>query len=136
MLAYVHFLLYQLAPELLADGFKIINATWQPLYLVSSVNRRWTPQDILNWNVYNWQHWWPHSYATLNPINIAPTDQILGASMCSWGLNYECLMSRLIDNLAAMSERVWTVERKRTDEAYTKAHANLYRVAGKLVADR
>jgi len=127
---------YQLAPELLADGFKIINATWQPLYLVSSVNRRWTPQDILNWNVYNWQHWWPHSYATLNPINIAPTDQILGASMCSWGLNYECLMSRLIDNLAAMSERVWTVDRKRTDEAYTKAHANLYRVAGKLVADR
>ncbi len=127
---------YQLATELLESGFKIINATWQPLYLVSSVNRRWTPQDILKWNVYNWQHWWRHSPATLNPINIQPTDQVLGASMCSWGLNYECLMSRLIDNLAAMSERVWTVERRRSDDAYVIAHANLYRVASRLVQDR
>ena len=127
---------YQLATELLADGFKIINATWQPLYLVSSINQRWTPKEILQWNVYNWQHWWRHSYATLNPINIQPTDQVLGANMCSWGLKYEGLIGRLMENLAAMSERVWTVERKRDYDTYVRAYANLYRIASRLVEDR
>lgn len=127
---------YQLVTELLEDGFKVINASWQPLYLVDSLNRRWTPEDILNWNVYNWQHWWPHSCATLNPITVAPTDQVLGATLCHWGLTYEQLMSRLMENLAAMSERVWTVQRKRETKDYNQAFKKLYRIAAALVQDR
>lgn len=127
---------YQLATELLEDGFKIINASWQPLYLVDSLSRRWTPEDILNWNVHNWQHWWPNSYATLNPITVRPTDQVMGATLCAWGLNYEQLMSRLLENMPAMSERVWTVERKRDFEAYKKAFKITLRRAAALVQDK
>lgn len=127
---------YQLVTELLEDGFHVINASWQPLYLVDSLNRRWTPEDILNWNVYNWQHWWPHSYATLNPITVAPTDRVLGATLCHWALTYEQLMSRLMENLAAMSERVWTVERKRETKEYNQVFKKLYRIAAALVQDR
>ena len=126
---------YQLAPELLEDGFKIVNASWQPMYLVSSLTKRWTPEDILNWNVYNWQHWWPNSYALLNPITVAPTEQVMGATLCAWGLNYEQLMSRLLENMPAMSERVWTVERKRSFEEYCNAFKKVLNVAAALVQD-
>lgn len=126
---------YQLAPELLEDGFRIINASWQPLYLVDSLARRWTPEDILNWNVYNWQHWWPNSYALLNPINVEPTEQVMGATLCAWGLNYEQLMSRLLENMPAMSERVWTVRRMRDYEEYKKVFKSVLRVAAALVQD-
>jgi 3'-phosphoadenosine 5'-phosphosulfate sulfotransferase (PAPS reductase)/FAD synthetase len=93
-------------------------------------------EDILNWNVYNWQHWWPNSYATLNPITVRPTDQVMGATLCAWGLNYEQLMSRLLENMPAMSERVWTVERKRDFEAYKKAFKITLRRAAALVQDK
>lgn len=126
---------YQLAPELLEDGFKIINASWQPMYLVSSLTRRWTPEDILNWNVYNWQHWWPNSYALLNPITVQPTEQVMGATLCAWGLNYEQLMSRLLENMPAMSERVWTVERKRSFDEYNTVFKSVLKVAAALVQD-
>ena len=68
---------YHLAPDLLDEGFSIINASWQPLYIVPSLNHRWNPIDILNWNVYNWQHWWQHSVATLNPITVPETDKVM-----------------------------------------------------------
>ncbi len=126
---------YQLANELLEDGFKIINASWQPLSLVSSLTKRWTPEDILNWNVYNWQHWWPNSHALLNPINVQPTEQVMGATLCAWGLNYEQLMSRLLENMPAMSERVWTVERKRSFDEYNNAFKKVLRVGAAVVQD-
>ena len=126
---------YQLAHELLEDGFRIVNASWQPLYLVDSLTRRWTPEDILNWDVYNWQHWWPNSYATLNPIHVQPTEQVMGATLCAWGLNYEQLMSRLLENMPAMSERVWTVRRERDYEEYKKVFKSVLRVGAALVQD-
>ena len=102
---------YQLCTDLLENGFRIINASWQPTYLVDSLSKRWGPEELLNWNVYNWQHWWPNSVAYLNPINIQPTDMLLGATMCSWGLNYEQHISRLLENFPAFGQRTWQVER-------------------------
>lgn len=39
---------YQTAPLLLRGGFEIINASWQPLYIVSP-ERMWDPDEILKW---------------------------------------------------------------------------------------
>jgi hexosaminidase len=100
---------YHLAPDLLAAGFRIINATWQPLYIVGSLSRRWTPEDIWNWNVYNWQHWWPKSAATEHPIDVEPTEQVLGAMLCAWVNIFEMEISRMVENLITMSERTFTV---------------------------
>ena len=43
---------YHLAPELVEEGFNIINASWEPLYIVPAGHRvvksgRWTPEEIL-----------------------------------------------------------------------------------------
>lgn len=116
---------YQLAPDLLEAGFRIINASWQPLYIVTSMTRRWSPLDILDWNVYNWQHWWPHSAATEHPINVEPTDKVLGAMLCAWCTTYEMEIARVLENLAAMSERTWSDVPCRSVEAYRAAYRAL-----------
>jgi len=63
---------YHLAPDLVEEGLNIINASWQPLYIVPDNQcpvKQWTPYDILSWNIYNWQHSWKNSAAHLNPIH-------------------------------------------------------------------
>lgn len=101
---------YNMPQDLLADGFKIINGSWQPLYIVGN-SRRWTPENILDWHVHNWQHWWEHSAATLNPIHLEPTDDVLGAQISLWGTSYEQEINVTMENLGAMSERTWNVKR-------------------------
>jgi hypothetical protein len=122
--------------ELLENGFKIINASWQPTYLVSSLSKRWGPEDLLNWNVYNWQHWWPNSEARLNPINLEPTEDVIGATMCSWGLTYEQHISRLLENFPAFAERTWTTKRLLDYDQYRKVFNEILRKGAWLVQDR
>ena len=100
---------YQLATDLLASGFHIINCSWQPLYITP--RRRWTPEDILSWGVYNWQHYNPFSPAYLNPIHVSPTALVRGGQLCAWECTYEEEIDVMVDNLAALAERTWRTER-------------------------
>lgn len=109
---------YHLAPDLLKAGFKIINGSWKPLYIVPSQHHRWGPGDILNWGVHDWQHWWPHSPAHLNPIHVAPTEQVLGAQYSVWECTYEQEIGRVLDNLPAFAERVWNTRRLWDDDTF------------------
>ena len=127
---------YQLVTDLLEAGFKIINATWQPLYIVDSLTRRWGPIDIMNWSVYNWQHWWPHSYARLNPINVQPTDQVLGAQICAWNQTYEQEINMVMENTMALSERLWNVERILDDEQFKVCYKKLCRPLARFIQDK
>ena len=45
---------YQNVYDLLKNGFKVINCSWQPLYVVSGIfeHERYHFEDILDWNVY------------------------------------------------------------------------------------
>ncbi|NLD88423.1 MAG: family 20 glycosylhydrolase [Clostridiales bacterium] len=109
---------YHMAYDLLEEGFNIINCSWQPLYIIPGTSLRWDPYDILGWSVYNWQHWWPHSEARLNPINVAPTDAVLGGQLCSWECTYEQEINFVMENLSAVAERTWSVKRIRDDKEY------------------
>lgn len=104
---------YHLAPDLIEAGFRVINSSWKPLYIVPTfkLDVSWGVSDILAWNVYNWQHWWQRSQVTLNPINVAPTEQVMGAQLCVWECTFEQEISRTMEHLAALSERTWTVRR-------------------------
>ncbi|MBQ4528327.1 MAG: family 20 glycosylhydrolase [Clostridia bacterium] len=127
---------YHLPGELLEEGFSIINCSWQPLYIVSHYRERWDPRDILKWNVYNWQHWWPKSEACLNPITVAPTDKVLGGMVCAWTLTYEQEINFIMENLAAMCERVWNIRRVVDDDTYLFRHIRLTTIASRLIQDR
>ena len=129
---------YQLAQELLDSGFKIINASWKPLYIVTrylTQYAHYTYEDILSWNIYNWQNWHPKSYATLNPVNIAPTDDLMGATLCAWSMQYEQLISRLLQNMPAFSERTWSLERRQDLPTYQRTFGEVGDKAAKLITD-
>ena len=104
--------MYHMPYDLIAEGFKVINSSWVPMYIVPNPEPRfnWGISEILDWNVYNWQHWYEHSAAYKNPINVAPTDQVIGATLCLWECTFEWEISRCLNNLTAMSERVWNTD--------------------------
>lgn len=103
---------YHSTIDLLKEGFKIINCSWQPLYIVPNYAHRWNAEDVYNWSVYNWQHWWEKSEATLNPVNISETDSVMGAQLCSWECSFEQEFTRVAENICALSERVWNVKKQ------------------------
>lgn len=113
---------YQMPDELLEDGFDIINGSWKPLYIVPSLPigspGDWTWEDILKWNVYEWQHWWEKSQATLNPFHLQPTDKVVGGELISWEATYESEIAEIVIRLAAFSERVWSVKRYTTTQDF------------------
>lgn len=127
---------YNMPETLLESGFRVINASWQPLYIVPKVNLRWDTFDILKWDVYNWQHWWTKSDAFLNPIHLAPTDDVLGGMLCSWEQTYDQEIQFVIENLSAMSEKVWNTKRVCTDQEFVTKQANLIYMAALLIRDK
>ena len=127
---------YHMAYELLEEGFQIINASWDPLYIVPSFKERWNAFDILKWNVHRWQHWWPKSEAWLNPISVPATDRVLGAILCSWQQTYEQEINAIMENLAAMSERTWNVRRVVTDEEYNTMFQSQRLKFARFIQDR
>lgn len=125
---------YHLVGDLLEEGFRVINASWQPLYIVDNLDLNWGPKEILEWNVYNWQHWWSESYACLNPIHVAPTDQVLGAQLCVWECTYEREINTAVHNATALSERLWTVERLWDFGTYHRRHGAMMNRLFRLIA--
>ena len=122
--------------DLLAEGFRVINASWSPLYIVPSFTCRWDAFEILKWNVHRWQHWWPKSEAHLNPITVPNTDQVLGATLCSWEQTFEQEINAVMENLAALSERTWNVRRQVTDAEYTELYQSQRLKLARIIQDR
>jgi hexosaminidase len=96
---------YNFPPRLLADGYRIINAAWQPLYVTPM--HRWSPEHIYAWNHYRWESCWNTSKACNNPIVVPPTRRVVGAQLCSWEQSENQELPSLRERLAALSERLW-----------------------------
>ncbi len=109
---------YHYAPDLLEAGFSVINCAWKPLYIVPSTIKCWNFEEVLDWNVYRWTHWWDASPAFLNPFKVEPTENVLGGSLASWECTFEQSISRIMENLPALSEKTWNVDSSKTPETF------------------
>jgi hexosaminidase len=132
---------YQTTHQLLGEGFKLINSSWKPLYIVPANTLpdsrfSWGAKDIYDWNVYNWQHWWEHSVATKNPINIEPTEQVIGAMLCAWEMTFEQEINHVMTNLPALAERTWTTDRICDYEDFRRRFHGGYHLLAKVIQDR
>ena len=124
--------MYHMPYDLIAEGFKVINSSWMPMYIVPSPEPRfnWGINEILDWNVYNWQHWYEHSAAYNNPINVEPTEQVIGATLCLWECTFELEISRCLNNLTALSERVWNTDKKWSGlDFFHRAKPTIHRIS-------
>jgi hexosaminidase len=113
---------YELPQNYTAAGYKVINTAWQPLYLVN--DRAWSPEEILSWNMYRWEHWWPQSAAYGKGIDLPPTPLVIGAQMCTWEQPANVEIARLRQRLAAMSERLWDHKTRRSFADFTSRIEN------------
>jgi hypothetical protein len=120
----------------LKNGFKIINASWQPTYFVPSLIHRWGAAELFGWDVNRWEHWWVQSEACEHPIQIEPTENLLGASLCSWGLSYDLVISRLMENFPAFSQTLWSPAQKGDFASYAMIYKSSTNHASKLILDR
>ena len=127
---------YHMVYDLLEEGFRVINASWSPLYIVPSFTTRWSPFDILKWNVHRWQHWWPKSEAYLNPITVPDTDRVLGAALCCWEQSFEQEINAVMENIAAVAERTWNVQRRVSDEEYNELYQSQRKTLARIIQDR
>ena len=127
---------YHMVDDLLAAGFRVINNGWQPLYVVNNYDETcWNYKDILAWNVYNWQHWWRNSTAYLNPIHVPPTDQVIGAQISSWQCTYEQEIGKIMENLAALSERTWNLVRYYDDPTFDRHLTFVLQRVSRMIAE-
>jgi hexosaminidase len=101
--------------ELINDGYRIINASFKPLYVVN--NQRWDADSIYeNWDAFTWQM--PGNLPGKDKgIHIAPAAKVAGGSMSSWEQSERKEIPSLRRRLAAMSERLWNAK-KRTVAAF------------------
>lgn len=122
--------LYQLTPDLLEAGFKVINCSWNPMYVVTPLNM-WKPEELYDWSIYQWKAMHPDSpyYET---VYEAPKESvILGGQLLAWGdhipTQYETVAEGvyeerkcLAERLPMLTENTWNVEKVSNYEAFAK----------------
>ena len=122
---------YQPAPALIEGGFRVINCSWKPLYVLANSGHIWGQEEVLSWDIYGWDHFWAKSAAYDRGIRVPPTDAVLGGQMCVWGdglvaypsCEAACRLESdwLRERLPAMAERVWNVSGKTDGKAFADA---------------
>ncbi|WP_299681521.1 family 20 glycosylhydrolase [uncultured Dokdonia sp.] len=92
-------------PQKLAhDGYIVINASWQPLYVVN--NRKWSPETIYDWSPNQWKGDQTPKELPGHRVKDS-TSMIIGGIMCAWEQGQYKELITLRKRLAAMSERLW-----------------------------
>ncbi len=112
--------LYQPAYELARDGFRLINCSWEPLYIVTG-DKYWSTDDIGRWNIRFWKNWFHRSLAYPDGFTLPKGEaNILGGQICAWGDRIcgaedpEALLAeefRLVsERLPVLCERTWNTD--------------------------
>lgn len=103
---------YQTTKDLLDGGFKIINASWKPLYIVPSnvsfgdgETFDWSVAGY-DWNLYKWDNWAKFSKA-YGGMEIVPDKNVVGGMLCTWSCKYEEEIGRVLKDLPTLADRTW-----------------------------
>ncbi len=128
---------YQTGPELLESGFKVINASWSPMYIVPPktkeslrIKRDWTVVGD-NWNVYEVQHWASGSKA-YGGLDLTPRENVLGGMLCQWECTPEEERERVIDLLSQTADRTWNDDDFYNEEEFYANSGKIKELSGKI----
>ena len=100
---------FYMPDRLVQDGYKVINASWTPLYVV---NRGRPTEEIYAWQLRQFK---PYGAKPADRGVIVPPDApVFGAQMCAWEQSEVVELPSTRRRLPAMSERVWNPSANRT----------------------
>ena len=95
---------YYKPEQLEKDGYKMINASFKPLYVVN--NRKWSVDYIYEqWNPRRWESW--ANTGDFVGYELPNTDNILGGTMCAWEQSQWNELHRLRKRIPAMNAHLW-----------------------------
>ncbi len=94
---------FYLPHDLVNDGYKVINASWTPLYVVND-NRR-PASEIYAWNRLQFKPF--GAKAEEAGIVVPPSDTVIGAQLCAWEQPERLELPSERHRLPAMIERIW-----------------------------
>lgn len=105
---------FYMPDKLVADGYKIINASWTPMYVVN--RKRRDPSEIYQWNARQFKR--HGAKAEDRGIVLDDNTNLLGAQMCAWEQPETLAVPSLRFRLPAMAERVWNDRAGKTYEDF------------------
>ncbi|MCX6877574.1 MAG: chitobiase/beta-hexosaminidase C-terminal domain-containing protein [Verrucomicrobia bacterium] len=79
-------------PMMIADGYHVVNCTWDPMYIISGYPSR----VYYEWNA-----------RMFRPTEIAPSPLLLGAILCNWEGPGSTEIAMFRDRAAPFGERTW-----------------------------
>jgi len=125
-------------PRLAADGYKIINSAWTPLYIAAhhhtGPHHPFPPALVYAWN--------PWLFGTVAhalewfQLPAAQAASVVGAQMCVWQLSAADHLCMLSSRAPAMAERLWNPHAGRTFEDYSARVAATSRLLHTLLSDQ
>ncbi|MFG0264175.1 MAG: family 20 glycosylhydrolase, partial [Rhodopirellula sp. JB055] len=106
------------ADEMLQNGHRVINAAWDPLYLVDHYPRTnftmTSPQHIYETlSLTRFKHVNPDIPTYANPIEVEPTDKLIGFCMPWWEGREENYASQTFPRLIPFAEVAWNPDLER-----------------------
>lgn len=133
---------YQLAPELVDSDFTILNGSWKPLYVVAPW-QKWSPEEILSWNKYKWDHWWDQSAAFGgDKVFVDESAPVAGGMLCAWGdylkgyescrLACQLELASVTPRLAALSERLWSTHDSNDFSDFSSAFEHIKSILSRM----
>lgn len=75
---------YQVTPSLQKAGFRLLNCSWSPMYIVAP-DVHWSLEEVYRWNVYTWHPVHGGSPYIKTGLTIPPTEQVEGGQLLAWG---------------------------------------------------
>jgi hexosaminidase len=114
------------ADQMLNNGHRVINAAWDPLYIVDHYPRTnftmTSPQHIFeNLKLTRFKHVNPGIPTFAKPIEVDPTDQLIGYCMCWWEGREENFASQVFPRLIPVADVAWNpVEQREFKEFHAR----------------
>ena len=124
---------------LIDDGYSLVNASWQPLYVVggggpSDAQRMWSPEDIYGWNMYRWEHF-DRRCPTFRPYQATCCAPVIGAQLCLWEQLEGSVVPMLGPRAPAFAERLWNPAAGRSHDDFARRQRDLDPLVERLLSD-
>ena len=61
---------------------------------------------------------------------------MLGAALCCWEQSFEQEINAVMENIAAVAERTWNVQRRVSDEEYNELYQGQRKTLARIIQNR
>ncbi|MEO9595692.1 family 20 glycosylhydrolase [Rhodopirellula bahusiensis] len=111
------------ADEMIANGHRVINAAWDPLYLVDHYPRTnftmTSPQHIYEtMSLTRFKHVNPDIRTYADPVEVEPTNKLIGFCMPWWEGREENFLAQTFPRVIPFAEVAWNPSIKRDHEDF------------------